>query len=807
MNQLFINSLRILTMAIFLALVPILFYYDFGTSLVWTILIPLLPVALLIIGFSRWRDICPLAMISKISQKMNFIQKRKVPKWFENNFWAFQYGFLFIALCLRLTTLNYHNDLLGTFFILVVLGAFFINLFYTGKSWCNFFCPVGAVEKIYTISNSKNYMLDSACSTCTACKKNCPDIDLESNYWKEGALKQKSFVFYSFPGMILGFYLYFYLQSGSLSYYFIGKWTQEDFSLLSSGFFFAQQIPVFIAVPLSLSIFTLISYYFFKAIENYLWGKRVFKDASFETTSHKIKTISSFVAFNIFYIFAGAPAYQHFPLIYAIFYFAVVSISSTILYKEFFREEAYFIQERFALKIIKRWDSSKVIPSSLKEIYYTYVNDSKNKKERLSTYRESIIDLMQEGILTEGSFKILDKLRKQIGITNTEHDSILRLIKLKNEHLFDSSTDHSAETLHQEKSYKQVVENALSEHIELDAKYLKNLQNEFNISDDVHKNIMHSILNSNVKITEDIISLLKNIENLIDLENSIYEDATREIFFLKYSIKNEFVFHSKALFTLLFTIYKDNTKVLKVILNMSKGKHVPENFVFNEETISFMEPEISEMMITIYKKFKKEQLHADQNDNTNLIKKLLNHDSLQISTAALLNTKHNPTEFLNDNILEKFSNTDDIEIQSLLYKLKNNTNRITTYERMVYLNYIPIFKNLKFDNLHKLGQSSKVMKFKKNEYIITQGNLGSTLFVLVKGAAVVEIDGQNVAEVGHRDYFGEIALLGDTKRTASVKVTEDTVALRITKKQFKKFLQNNPKVSTQVMKEIIKKLI
>ena len=158
-------------MVIFIAMVPILFYFDFGTSLVWTVLIPLLPLALLIIGFSRWRDICPLAMISKISQRINFISKRKVPEWFETNFWAYQYFLLFIALALRLTTLNYHGEYLGFFFILVILIAFISNLVYTGKSWCNFFCPVGVVEKIYTLSNAKNHTNNSACGSCTACKK------------------------------------------------------------------------------------------------------------------------------------------------------------------------------------------------------------------------------------------------------------------------------------------------------------------------------------------------------------------------------------------------------------------------------------------------------------------------------------------------------------------------------------------------------------------------------------------------------------------------------------------------------------
>ena len=807
MNRLLVNILSIITLIIFLALIPILFFFDFGTTLVWTILIPLMPIGLLLIGFSRWRDICPLALISKITQHTTIIQKRKVPLWFEQNFWYFQYFLLFLALTLRLTTLNYNNHYLAFFFIFVVLSALLINLFFTGKSWCNFFCPVSSVEKIYSLSNAKNYMHDSACGTCTACKKNCPDIDLESNYWKEGVSKQKSFVFYSFPGMIFGFYIYFYMLSGNFEYYFLGEWTYDKLGIFSQGFFFAPSIPLFIAAPLTLGVFSLVSFYIFYTLEHYLWKKRVFVNANYETVTHKVKTVASFVAFNIFYIFAGAPTYMHYPNAYAIFYFFVVSASSIVMYREIFREESYFIQERFALKIIKKWNSAKVIPSNLKEIYYTYINENKSKKDRLKTYKSSITDLMQEGILTENSMKILDKLREQIGISTIDHNNVMRLIKLKNENLFDNTIEKSREKKYQEQSYKEVIENALNEHLEIEQSYLKSLQKQFCISDDVHKRIMDSIINNNEKIHQDILNALDNIHELIILKNSIYEDSTREINFLKYSIKNEFTYASKDLFSLLFTIYNKNKKTLKVLLNMSKGKHISDSFVMDKATLNFMHNSIAQKMILIYEDIYIHYKQVKINKNQEIILKLLSHESIQIAIAALLNTKQNTQFFLNQDILNKFCNTNDQEVLRLLYKLKYSTQSITTYERMMYLNNIPIFKNLKFNDLHLLGQVAKVVYFEKDTYIINQGDVGKTLYVLIKGAALVEVDKKETAHLGHRDYFGEIALLGDTKRTASVKVTQETTALSISKKEFKLFLQHNPKVSTKVMKEIIKKLI
>jgi len=794
-------------MVLFLAIVPLLYTFDSATSLVWTILLPLLPISFLLLGFSRWRDVCPLATISKITQNINIVPKRKVPIWFEKNFWFFQYFLLFISLSFRLTTLNYDYHYLAMFVILVILSALLINLIFTGKSWCNFFCPVGTVEKIYTLSNAKNFTHNSACSTCTACKKNCPDIDLESNYWKEGASWQKNFVFYSFPGMIFGFYIYFYLLSGNWEYYFLGSWTKDYLGIFSSGFYFAPAIPLIVAAPLTLAVFSLISFYFFYVIEHYLWKKRVYPNASYETLTHRIKTVSSFIAFNIFYVFAGAPSYSHYPILYALFYFFAVFLSSVIMYKEIFREEAFFIQERFALKIIKRWKSTKVIPSNLKEIYYTYINENRSKEERLKTYKSSITDLMKEGILTQDSIKILEKLREQIGISTLDHNNIMRLIKFKNEALFDNTIEKSREKEYQENSYKEFIEGVLNEHMEIEQEYLRSLQKQFCISDDVHTKIIDSILKNNDTINQDIMKYLENIHKLIRLQNSIYEDQTREVNFLRYSIKYEFTYASKELFNLLFTIYNKEKKTLKILLSMSKGKQIPDDFIMDKNTLKFMHESITEKMLLIYEDIFIHNKKVSVNNNSAIIAQLLSHDSMQIAVAALLNTKNYTQMFLSDNVIDRFCNSNDEDILQLLYKLKYKTDTITTYERMMYLNFIPIFKNLKFTDLYSLGESTKLITLNTDEYIIKQGGVGSTLYILIKGAAVVEVDGVETATLGRRDYFGEIALLGDTKRTASVKVTEPTTILSISKKQFKLFLDTNPMVATKVMKEIIKKLI
>ena len=808
MIHLWKNNAEVILLLTLICSVPFLFFFDDTTALIWTILIPPLPLLIIIIGFSNWRNICPLAAVSKISQKLNITNKRKVPKWFEANFYYVQYFLLYATLAFRLTTLNFNDFYLILFFIFIFLSAFVINLVYTGKSWCNFFCPVGVVERIYCVSNAKNYTHNSACSTCTACKKNCPDIDMESNYWKEKSNKQKSFVFYSFPGMILGFYLYFYLFSGSFEYYYSRDWTHDNFALLSSGFFFAEYIPVIIAAPLTLALFSVASFLLFKAIEQIVWKLRIFKEINTITFEHRMKVTAAFVAFNTFYAFAGAPSYQHFPILYTIFYFLVVLSSSIIFYKEIFREENYFIQERFALKIIKKWNYDKTIPSNLKEIYYTYINDNKDMQKRLDTYKESIKELLKDGILDENSEAAIEQLRTQVGISKKDHFNVMRTIKLNNEHLFDEKIEKSSEKRYQINSYKEMILEAFNtENVELDINYIKSLQKQFHISDTLHKEIMYSIFNTDEKTHSKIIQLSDKIAELIALQNSIYDDGSREIRFLKYAIRDKFGLSSKDLFSLLFVMYKDNKETLTTLIKIAKGQQVPDTFELSKETLSFMDEDISEKLLCLRTEFDSQNKKATRYKNKNIITTLLSHEYTQIASAALLTLYVKYPKLASNVNFERFAESKDFKVRELVNKIQLKTQELSILERMMYLNDVSIFQNLNFYELQSLAESTTLQEFIPKYYIIEQGGVGDTLFIIISGKASVEKDGKRINIISDKDYFGDTAILGDIKRTVSVKTLTELTALTISKPVFQKFLDENPKTHNELMKSIIKKLV
>jgi hypothetical protein len=150
---------------------------------------------------------------------------------------------------------------------------------------------------------------------CIGCKTACPDIDLEKSYWTELMKPGRRFAQYGYLGLVIGFFCYFGLYSGNWDYYKSGIWTHEQDligQLFYPGFYvfgYAVPIPKLVAVPLTLAFFTLATYLIgIKLEKKYCYflfhrGKRNFTKLAL----HRLYCIYTFLAFNIFYGFAGRP--------------------------------------------------------------------------------------------------------------------------------------------------------------------------------------------------------------------------------------------------------------------------------------------------------------------------------------------------------------------------------------------------------------------------------------------------------------------------------------------------------------------
>ncbi len=234
-------------------------------QLTWNV-IGFVPVFVLLFGFANWRSICPLAFISQQAGKLRRGQKAiPVPATLKQiGQWAPILG-LGTVVYLRLLGMNSLPMALGAWLLGMAGAAALCGAIWGGRTWCHYFCPMGVVEHLFEKASGREGKQDnpSMCSPCIQCKLNCPDISIEKS---TQPLTMRSF-FFCYPGLVVSFFGWPYLHSGSIAGWLESSWYFETVHLDAPGFFFWASCPTFLAIAISLSSAGLMSYSLFSMIE------------------------------------------------------------------------------------------------------------------------------------------------------------------------------------------------------------------------------------------------------------------------------------------------------------------------------------------------------------------------------------------------------------------------------------------------------------------------------------------------------------------------------------------------------------
>jgi CRP-like cAMP-binding protein len=121
------------------------------------------------------------------------------------------------------------------------------------------------------------------------------------------------------------------------------------------------------------------------------------------------------------------------------------------------------------------------------------------------------------------------------------------------------------------------------------------------------------------------------------------------------------------------------------------------------------------------------------------------------------------------------------------------------------LRTVRFFEELTDDDLERVAKLGQRRTFAAGEALVERDSDRGGLFVIVSGTAEVEVGGA-VHELGAGEFFGEMALLGHTRRSASVTAKEPVDALVIETIYFEPFLMQNPSVAVAILHGVVERL-
>ena len=131
-------------------------------------------------------------------------------------------------------------------------------------------------------------------------------------------------------------------------------------------------------------------------------------------------------------------------------------------------------------------------------------------------------------------------------------------------------------------------------------------------------------------------------------------------------------------------------------------------------------------------------------------------------------------------------------------------------EEVDALRRIPLFSNLEPSKLKLLAFTSERLTYAQGQAIFRQGDMGDAAYIVLEGQADVLIstaDNQRkVATIGKHSILGEIAVLCDVPRTATVVAVDKLVALKISKDLFLRMVKEFPQMAVEIMRELARRL-
>jgi hypothetical protein len=792
--------------------------YPLGAPIFWGIVVPSAIFILLVFGHEIWRRICPLSFLSQIPRSLGWqrqikrtdsktgkvryeIPKVKKDSWLGKNYFYLQFGLLFVGLCCRILFINGNAIALGIWLLGTIAAAVTVGFLYGGKTWCNYFCPMAPVQKVYAepggLFASKAHMSDisitqSMCRTitdgkeqsaCVACQNPCIDIDSERSYWDGIEKPESKFLYYCYLGLVVGYFFYYYLYAGNWDYYFSGAWAMEGNSpqkLLSAGFYLYGQvipIPKLLAVPLTLALFTGLGYLFGHLSERIYRSYLHFykQKAPLILIRHHLFSVSTFIAFNLFFIFGGRPFIRLLPNFFQETIDVIVVLVSTLwLYRTIRRDPELYAKEglagRFRKQLIKmnfpleQYFTGKDIEELNPHEVYVLVKvlPGFTKQKRYEAYKGVLREALDEGYTnSSSSLEVLRQLRTELDVSDSEHHNLLEELGVEDPQLLDPSRQRNLENLVRISGYRKAMERLM---------YLQNLD-VTTASQQVAKT--YSITSAEEReIIQDF-----DQEASLKQKSYFYLDRLQKLIRFYHSLNQSVLLDERAIVSLLLEVIRRKKQmlvlaILDVIATLSSSLNFSEASSEASDIARTLGGFSSTVLQDILDDDNSECYQRLDAELINILKQSGQETSCSVTieisevvdTLTTLLQEQNPliqaaSLYLLQKLDFPLSHSLAVDVNSK-HPLVEETIKLITksdrsaplanfpiLERVIYLFNSDFFHSLDNEMLIELGDRAYVKSYQEDEHITEAGDTCRELLLLIEGTVEIRVQRADKTEI------------------------------------------------------------
>jgi CRP/FNR family transcriptional regulator, cyclic AMP receptor protein len=122
------------------------------------------------------------------------------------------------------------------------------------------------------------------------------------------------------------------------------------------------------------------------------------------------------------------------------------------------------------------------------------------------------------------------------------------------------------------------------------------------------------------------------------------------------------------------------------------------------------------------------------------------------------------------------------------------------------LRRIDLFEEMSDKEIGRLAKSFRESRFSAGETIAAEGTRGVGFFVIGEGTVRYSVHGEDVGQGGPGDYFGEIALIDDGPRSATVTAETPVTAYGLTSWEFRPLVEENAEIAWELLQRMAKRL-